>query len=147
MLAPRACHVLDARGNKRPILYDRRIIKEGCEARDSFTRVTYQILSDLVTCVQHCPESEMVPAHVHRRTTTYTCNTKLHIYMCTCSVHVMIVTEEYHSLLRNRFSILESNTRKIKNYASNLEGHRRRASLQNTKDCATCFNLNAVSEY
>lgn len=85
----------------------------GCEARDSFTRVTYQILSDLVTRIQHCPESEMVPAHVHCRTTTYTCNTKLHIYMYTCSVHVMIVTEEYHSLLRNRFSILESNTRKI----------------------------------
>lgn len=78
------------------------------------TRVTYQILSDLVTRVQHCPENEMVPAHVHRRIITYTYNTKLHIYMCTCSVHVIIVTEEYHSLLRNRFSILESNTRKIK---------------------------------
>lgn len=81
------------------------------------TRVTYQILSNLVTRVQHCPESKMIPAHVHRRTTTYTCNTKLHIYMYICvlaSVHVMIVTEEYHSLVRNRFSILESNTRKIK---------------------------------
>lgn len=50
------------------------------------TRVTYQILSDLVTRVQHCPESEMVPAHVHRRTTTYTYNTKLHMYMYTCAL-------------------------------------------------------------